>query len=146
MRCWGELRSLRAQSVGEVWVHNFQYIWKWKSARPTTDEKLATPMPPFSPGDCITNEGKPKWQIKDSFHLSLFMRQRLRWCYLNEEPGTSYEHWELSWMGRMFLTACEIKLTSRDALLRTLHLEVCRFFVINYIFLNWWSTGVTLES
>ena len=35
MLCWGELKSLRAQSH----ACNFQDMWKWKSARPTTSRK-----------------------------------------------------------------------------------------------------------
>ena len=35
MRCWGELKSLRAQSH----ACNFQDMWKWKPARPTTSRK-----------------------------------------------------------------------------------------------------------
>ena len=35
MLCWGELKSLRAQSH----ACNFQDMWKWKSARPTTSTK-----------------------------------------------------------------------------------------------------------
>ena len=35
MLCWGELKSLRAQSH----ACNFQDTWKWKSARPTTSRK-----------------------------------------------------------------------------------------------------------
>ena len=35
MLCWGELKSLRAQSQ----ACNFQDMWKWKSARPTTSRK-----------------------------------------------------------------------------------------------------------
>ena len=35
MLCWGELKSLRAQS----YACNFQDMWKWKSARPTTSRK-----------------------------------------------------------------------------------------------------------
>ena len=39
MRCWGELKSLTGQSVGEVSTCNFLDMWKWKSARPTTSRK-----------------------------------------------------------------------------------------------------------
>ena len=35
MLCWGELKSLRAQSH----ACNFKDMWKWKSARPTTSRK-----------------------------------------------------------------------------------------------------------
>ena len=28
MRCWGEIKSLRAQSVGEVNAYNLQDMWK----------------------------------------------------------------------------------------------------------------------
>ena len=35
MLCWGELKSLRAQSH----ACNIQDMWKWKSARPTTSRK-----------------------------------------------------------------------------------------------------------
>ena len=45
--CWGELKSLRAVSVGEWTSHacNFQEVWKWKSARPTTSLKAG-----YAPG------------------------------------------------------------------------------------------------
>ena len=45
--CWGELKSLRAVSVGEWTSHacNFQDVWKWKSARRTTSLKAA-----YAPG------------------------------------------------------------------------------------------------
>ena len=47
MRCWGELKSLRGQSVGEVSTCNFQDMWKWKSARPRTSRKAG-----YAPAKC----------------------------------------------------------------------------------------------
>ena len=48
MRCWGELKSLRAQkvlvrSVRTSQACNLQNTWKWKSARPTTSRRAGSP-------------------------------------------------------------------------------------------------------
>ena len=61
MRWWGEIKSLRAQSVGEVKAYNLQDMWKWKLARPTTTRKSG-----YSPGNPTRSPQKVNWTIRSS--------------------------------------------------------------------------------
>ena len=64
--CWGELKSLRAVSVGEWTSHacSFQDVWKWKSARPTTSLKAG-----YAPG----LEYNVEWFIAECHYIDLFV-------------------------------------------------------------------------
>ena len=44
MRWWGKLKKVLMRSVHTSHACNFQDRWKWKSARPTTSQKLVTPL------------------------------------------------------------------------------------------------------